>query len=412
MPYASADDLPDEVRDALPPEALEVYVDAFNEAFYGKCRDAGDREGCSSEIAWDAVGRRAEVKNTATFGTATPVPADAHEAILQGLDQWLPSPLPWVAGGKTFLGIRNFTGTETAWDEVPMVFVPGEPVHPNTRALRENLEAELARVGGRLAGRLQGSTISTAGTPRLSSQLIFEDPEVQQLHANNNLGISTGFDSFTFPSGHIAGRIEPSHVLLFDLRKGIPPNDPRTMFLNTGEKAMADDTETKGILNRILAALERGPAAPAAHTNTASPAATPDPETLKRLEAERLARETAEKEATEAKAKLAEYEKAEAEKAEKEAAETHEAQWAEVKNLMPKGATHKPEDEKKLRAEFDANPVGFALKVANENLGRKSPARQAEGATAGNYNGPAPMKTDEEILGDLGIPSIDFGGAD
>jgi cation transport regulator ChaB len=405
MPYASADDLPAEVRDALPPEALEIYVDAFNEAYYGECRDADDREGCSSKIAWAAVGQRTEIKNTSSFGPVETVPADAHEAILQGLNQWLPSPYPWVRGGKTYLGIKNFQGTEPKWDTVPMVFHPGDPVHPDTRALRENPEAELARIGARFAGRLQGSTIITAGTPRLSSQLIFEDPEVQKLHAENNLGISTGYDSFTFPSGHMAGLVEPSHVLLFDLRKGIPPNDPRTMFLNTGAKAMPDDTETQGILNRILAALERNSqGAPASHTNTASQL---DPELPAKLEAERKAREAAEKEAAEARAKIAEYEAAEKKKAE----EAHEAKWVEAKNLMSKGATHKPEDEKALRAEFDADPIGFAVKLIHENLGKKDPGRQAQGSTA-HYNGPAPMKTDEERLAELGVPALVIEGAD
>jgi len=411
MPYASADDLPAEVRDALPPEALEVYVDAFNEAYYGECRDAGDREGCSSKIAWAAVGQKVEVKNTSAYGPVATVPADAHEAILQGLDQWVPSPYPWVRGGKTYLGTKNFAGTEALWDAAPMVFHPGDPVHPNTHALRENPGAELARIGARLAGRLQGTTIAAAGTPRLTAEMIFEDPEVRKLHAENNLGISTGYDSFTFPSGHMAGQVEPSHVLLFDLRKGIPPNDPRTMFLNTGAKAMPDDTETKGLLHRILAAVERGTlGANASHTNTAPPAAaaTPDPELLKNLEAERLAREAAEKEAAEAKERLAAIDKAAAE----EAAQAHEKRWDEVKGLMPKGATHKPEDEQARRAEFDADPTGFAVKLIHENLGKRSPARQAQGSQAAHYNGPPAAATDEERLAELNIPAIDFGGAD
>ena len=397
MPYATVEDLPSEVRDALPAEAQAVFLAAFNDA-YEKCGDAGDREGCSSRAAWAAVRTKTEIQNVSSFGPTSTIAPDTHEAILQGLNQWLPTPHEWVKGGKTYLGVRNFTGTEPAWDQVPLIYVPGAPKHPSNRGLRENLEAEVARVGGRLAGRMAGTTLHQAGTPRLSSLLVFSDPEVQQLHAEGNLGLSTGFDSFTFPSGHLAGTVEPSHVLLFDLRHGTPPNDPRTMFLNLGDPDMADDAETRGLLTRILSILERPAAAPpAAHTNTA-PA-----DTARLIEQANLEKAKTEKELADAKAKLEEYQNLE----KKRQAEEADGLWLEVKNALPKGETHKPEDEAKLRQEWEANPTKFALRLVSANLNR-APEKPAQGIS--HYNGPAPEKTDEARLDELGIPSIVISG--
>ena len=60
MPYKSNDDLPEDVRAALPEHAQEIYREAYNSA-WEQYDDPGDREGDSSReetahaVAWSAV---------------------------------------------------------------------------------------------------------------------------------------------------------------------------------------------------------------------------------------------------------------------------------------------------------------------------------------------------------------------
>jgi cation transport regulator len=61
MPYRTAEDLPDQVRNHLPPHAQEIFVAAFNDAFNKykdpkQRRDAGeDLEEIAFKVAWSAV---------------------------------------------------------------------------------------------------------------------------------------------------------------------------------------------------------------------------------------------------------------------------------------------------------------------------------------------------------------------
>lgn len=60
MPYDSRDDLPDNVRNVLPPHAQEIYQEAFNSA-WDEYKDPDERRGDSSReetahrVAWAAV---------------------------------------------------------------------------------------------------------------------------------------------------------------------------------------------------------------------------------------------------------------------------------------------------------------------------------------------------------------------
>lgn len=415
MPYVHVDDLPADVREQLPDQAQQIFLAAFNDAEQSG-GDASDREGCCFKIAWDAVsksyqqdaaGTWIESQNLASFGNIEAVPVGSHDAILQGLDQWLPSTHAWVKGGKTRFGVQNFKGTESKWDQVPLIFIPGKPVHPNNQALRENLDAEIARIGGRIAGSVSQTAIQTAGTPRLQAHLSLDDPEVQSLHADGHLGQSTGFDCLTFPSGHLAGTVEPSHILLFDLRNGAP-NDPKTMFLNlSGETDMAEnDPEMKGLLAKLTSALEgfgKGPA-PVAHTNVAADeSAAKLAEQAQMIELANVAKATAEAELEAAKAKLAEFANLETQRI----AAEKEALWLEIKNTMTLGSTYKPEDEAAARARWEADPSRFALDLVHANLTR-APAKGAQGASF--VNTAAAGASDEQALADLGYPSLEISG--
>lgn len=317
---------------------------------------------------------------------------DTHEAILHGLEQWLPTTHSFVAGGRTFLARDNFAGTEPLWDRVPLVYAPGAPIHPSNAALRTDPAAELARIGGRVVGGMTGTALLAAGTPRLSSHLNIEDDEVRALHAAGHLALSTGYDARTYPDGTLAGKVEPSHVLLFDSRYGAP-NDPKVMFLNTGEP-MADD-DTKGLLTQIRDLL-KGPQ-PAAHTHTLEPLVAVDTETARKLEMANAAKTEAEQKLAAAEAQLAEYRNAE----QKREADARDARWVEMKNALPKGLTH-GDKEAALRTEFESDPAGFALKIAHANLNAPK-GREAQGASFANAQ---PGASDEERLTKLKIPSI------
>lgn len=332
---------------------------------------------------------KTELTNLFSLGT---VLNDTHEAILQGLNQWLPAPDAAIAGGKALLEVENFAGTEQAWDQAPLVFTPKSPEHPKIRAFDEDPARELSRVGGRIVGSLKDTTVHTVGTPRLAARLAWSDPEVEALHKSGNLGISTGFSTYASPSGRLIGKVDPSHVLLFDSRQG-PPNDPRTMFLNTGVNEMTED-DTKGILTEIRDWIRGQKAAPVALTN-----ARPD-ETAQKIEIANAAKLAAEAERDALKARLIELENLE----KKRTADAAEARWIEMKNLLPKGLTHTPDAEAALRKEYETEPAKFALKIAQANL-RKAPARAAEGSTSST--GTASI---ESRLSDLGIPSITISG--
>jgi cation transport regulator len=60
MPYTSNADLPDSVKNSLPPHAQDIYKAAFNSAFEeykkpSKKRTSETREQVSHKVAWAAV---------------------------------------------------------------------------------------------------------------------------------------------------------------------------------------------------------------------------------------------------------------------------------------------------------------------------------------------------------------------
>ena len=65
MPYRTNAELPDSVRDTLPPPAQDIYRAAFNSAWDqykdpGKRKKGGTREETAHAVAWSAVGQKYE----------------------------------------------------------------------------------------------------------------------------------------------------------------------------------------------------------------------------------------------------------------------------------------------------------------------------------------------------------------
>jgi cation transport regulator len=60
MSYQSRDELPETIRDILPPEVQDVYIDAYNTAwdvYEDSSTQTLDRESVAHRVAWDAVNR-------------------------------------------------------------------------------------------------------------------------------------------------------------------------------------------------------------------------------------------------------------------------------------------------------------------------------------------------------------------
>lgn len=54
MPYDKTSDLPESVRNALPPHAEEIYMEAYNSAY----EEYGHDEPRAHRVAWGAVKRK------------------------------------------------------------------------------------------------------------------------------------------------------------------------------------------------------------------------------------------------------------------------------------------------------------------------------------------------------------------
>jgi len=56
MPWNITEDLPEDLRKTLPNKAQEIFLNAFNSAWNGPCKDkSGERDPCAFQRAWGAV---------------------------------------------------------------------------------------------------------------------------------------------------------------------------------------------------------------------------------------------------------------------------------------------------------------------------------------------------------------------
>jgi hypothetical protein len=168
-----------------------------------------------------------------------------HEVTLQGLAQWLPyADTARVPGGKVFYDTSNFTGTENDWDSISIVFVPvGQKVlHVDHERFTQDPEMEARRLGYRIAGRLNNTKVLTGPTPKVVAEAALHDTEVSRLAQAGKLSLSTGFDAQITPSGHMIGKVRPSHILAFvRCGEGMTghcgvPNDTAAAFNNAVEE--------------------------------------------------------------------------------------------------------------------------------------------------------------------------------
>jgi hypothetical protein len=167
------------------------------------------------------------------FGHAEFIQTDNHETILQALNRWM----NYDNGLKIYLDAEAFQGTESLWDAVPLIFAQD---HPEDFALVDtDLEAALNTVKdyqgnpGTVCGALTSTNVQIPGQPRLTSQVSFTDPAVQDLYQQGKLSLSTGFTCNVGNDGHLTDKVRPNHVLVFVQDEKFQPRDKAAMFLNT-----------------------------------------------------------------------------------------------------------------------------------------------------------------------------------
>lgn len=388
MPYASVADLPESIRSALPAHGQSIFMAAFNAAF----KEHDGDEQIVNAIAWSAVKRmyhkndKGEWVRKASEETDNLVPFDnaaeftgIHDITLQTLETRHPHP-NYPDG--VYYAPENFEGTEREWESDGLaVFVPpGQKVqHVDHAAFARDPHGEAARLGYYIAGRLNNTLIAPddQGKPRVTSQVLFTDPEAEKFASKRQLGLSSAFDAAITPDGKMSGKIVPNHVLFFlkcagksDGFCGIP-NDKGSGFNNL-ESTMADESTTT-MLEKILGHV--------------TPKENPLQKTVDNLQSEIEKRDvqidalTKENEALKADKARVDNVLAEQEKTRKD------TQWAAVKNLYQPVMFHKPEDEAAHRLSFEKDPVAFQL----ANVGNLAPTGtkpKAEGKEAvGNLGG-------------------------
>ncbi len=294
-----------------------------------------------------------------------------YDITLQTLETRHPHPA-YPAGLE--YSVENFSGTEPMWESRDLVvFVPpGKKVeHLDHAAFTNDPLSEVNRLGYRIAGRLNNTRIITdQGAPRVVTQVMLTDTEAKKYADKRQLGLSDAFDAMITPDGKLSGKVVPNHVLLFlkcagksDGFCGIP-NDRGAQFNNLSEETMTDD-DTKGILSKIL--------------DNVTPKENPLQKTVDNLTVELAAKDakidalTKENEALKAAKTSLDNLMAEQE------TKAKDAKWAQIKNLLKPGLYHKPEDEKALRAAFEADAGAFMIaNIGNLQTVKPSPAKGAE----------------------------------
>lgn len=298
-----------------------------------------------------------------------------HSAILQRLNVFHQN------GGKNvYYSLSAFEQAED-WNNIP-VFMAVDPTngHPEDFGLIENGHVP---DGYKLVGHITGANIPSEGTARLEAELYLYDYKAQELAKSGNLALSTGFKSDIRQldedgNFEIVGTVTPNHVLVFE--QGITPNsypnDQGAMLTNQVEVIhMADEEFTekqKGFLTNLIEKLHAKNEVPLAEVEAVEE--NGEIEELKTRIAE------LEKALEERDALIAEKDRQLLEMQNACAQQKKDEEWEQMKNMCPSGWL---ENEAETRAQFEADPSAFALKLVNHKQQFANMQVSAEGtATA------------------------------
>lgn len=310
--------------------------------------------------------------------------ATSHDAILQSLNREI--------DGYCFK-TKAFEDSVSAWDGIPMVYAPQ---HPDMYAFSADPAKALADIGGRIVGEISKPHIALDGHPRLMGQLLNKDPEVDELINSGKASISTGFLGRANAEKHMT-EIVPNHILVFREDPDNMPKDHGAFILNSGSyirfanmgelvnhshrddknkseikymdevtkltdqlnlanKEIGDTTSKLGIANKEIedltaAGVEKD------ETITAVNKVADDLKTT--LEARDV--------------QIKEFEQKEADSL----VAKRDAQWEAVKASLPVGLTHKEDEAKVLREQWETDPHGFSAEFIQ--MGQKAPAKGESG---------------------------------
>ena len=277
-----------------------------------------------------------------------------HETILHKLDSFLQ-----YGDRKVYLSREPFFNT-AVWENVPLIYADslyGRAIqHPDFDAVLSGHLPENQRI----VGYVSTASTSIEGQPRLTAELIIDDPDVEQIARSQELALSTGFSADIVPDGltyRVTGNVQPNHILLF--RQGSCancfPRDASAMFLNIVEEetnTMTDNANTfeekkVGLLETIAERLNnlKGEGTPKADASEKMAALEAEVTQLKNTISERDAR-------------IAELEAAEAQR-------VKDAAWVQMKNTVPPAWLGDRETE--TRTKFENNKDLFYSELMAHN---------------------------------------------
>ncbi len=372
-------------------------------------------------------------KDVVAFGDAITHAVSSHETILQTLNRWM----TFENGRKLFYGVENFEGTEPNWDNAPLIFAKNHPDVEQMRRIEEgDIDSVLEEIGGAICGKINSSTVTRAGQPRLSSQISFYDPSMEARYNKGELSLSTGFFCSPGDDGSLHGKVRPNHVLVFIQDERTQPRDLGAMFLNKQEENMTDAAVThagrviseknKSKFKAVMESLrslysewtgegqenkysddddednksssnadltwkkkeEKGKKKIGSEGSGAAPAAANkdgdemgDNDLKKELDLALTAKKEIETSLANKEAEIKKLQEENVALSNKVATfekEKKDAAWVAFKNKLPPGFIPKPEDEPKVRESFEQDPVGFMNKVLDHKM---KPPTKEEGKT-------------------------------
>jgi hypothetical protein len=325
-----------------------------------------------------------------------------HDAILQTLDR---------ASNRVFLNKEAFEPTVEKWQDVPLIY-SSKGLHPDPDAWDKSPEAELARIGGRIIdGKVVKSYIEQTGHPRLMGKLQLSDQEIVAGIKAGKISTSTGM-RVPHDSTQLKGIVSPHHILFFQENGESMPGDLGAFILNTATDSQAEKIK---LIDRLKALLLGGQ-----DENSKGAMEMADANLEKELAQVRQEAGDAKLAFTKLqgqmdetiKAKDAELKKLQDEVLAFKKKEADSKWLAFTSKYVPPGLLQ-GDGAKTLRAEYEADPLAFAMKMLDQ---KRVQADQAQdGAEPLAFVAPKPIIKDQEFskkLAEAGIPSLEVEGAD
>jgi hypothetical protein len=353
---------------------------------------------------------------------ANAMPVGKHEAVLQVLNRWM------VYGqDRLFYAVKNFVGTEEAWNSVPLVYAQE---HPDPNLIERNLQAALNAIKandggpGRICGHLSDTAVQIAGQPRLESKVVFTDQALERAYQAGELSLSTCFFTRNAEDGSLIGKVRPNHVLVFRPDSTIQPRDAGAMLMHAtrSEASVTEDDKSLANAGRVISTANASKLKQAINSIITifkemsgedpvsdEPAAADVAKAAKivaqsNAKQEEMADQKLSDELVAANAKIVELEKKATEAAEaakvandrlvlanaelKKISDARvESEWLELKNSqIPKGWLKGEGKEAELRKEFETDKAGLLLRILEHTKSGSDGGSGEEGTAHAHAN--------------------------